>query len=177
MFAQGLHPEVLLRARRAPAFAAKYWSGIDASIESAERASQGRLVFVRQAWVPSDAQTAPARGGCCACCASCPLNDTPESLVLRYRPALPAALVPWLPRDEWQAFVSELDAAMAERDGCIGHCCAIAVFAVLFYTTIIGIFFYMCAEAWCHAAGKRRSHAAVVAALAAANARWAPLLF
>ena len=32
----------------------------------------------------------------------------------------------------------------------------------------------MGAEAWCHASAKRRSHAAVVAALAAANARWAP---
>ena len=174
MFDQALHPRPVLRARRAPAFAAKYWAGIDASCQAATAASGGRLHFVRQAWVPRDAQTAPARGccaggGCCAC-----EGDTSEALVLRYRPALPPALAPWLPRDEWAAFVEELDAAMALRDGCIDRCAAIAVFAVLFYTTIFGIFCYMCAEHACHRAGVRKSRAAVAAALARANARWAP---
>lgn len=172
MFDNSLHPGPLLKARASAAFAAKYFGGIDASIEAAAVASGGRLVFIRQAWVPFDAQSATARRCCCAGGGGCVCSPR-DALVLRYRGAMPVTLTGLLPREDWEAFVADLDVAMSLRDGCISKGCAITVFVLLFYLTIVGIFFYMCAEYGSHRSATRASRAAVAEAIARANARWA----
>lgn len=126
---------------------------------------RSREIWLRQGWT----QPAPGTGPCCDCG-----GLGRDGLVLRFRGGYPAALEGRVDRSEWARFKAELDAATAKRDPCVGKCCAIAIFAVLFYTTIIGIFFYMGAEAICNSRRAKRGRLAVAETLERWNTAWTP---
>jgi hypothetical protein len=162
MFADTLYSRSLIRARNQPAFAEKYWYDIDLSIESA-RIRFPNTIWIRQLWIPDHENN----NTCCLCCNT---NDN-DSLVLRYRSTYPILLTEFIPPEEFTLFIREINKAMHKRDPCIDKCSAIAIFAILFYTTFIGIFFYMCIEHCCHRSRLNQSRKQIDTIIAAWNMR------
>jgi hypothetical protein len=161
-------PRHLRPSRLSHATADAYFRGTDLSLATASERSGGREVWLRQHW------TAPPPGTPAPCGACCCEAGGREGLVVRFRCGYPPALEGLVERGEWARFRADLDAAAAWHDPCINKCCAIATFAVLFYTTILGIFVYMCAEHACSVRRAARGRAALEAALTRWNLEWAP---
>ena len=161
-------PRHLRPSRLSYATADAYFRGTDLSLAMASERSGGREVWLRQHW------TAPPPGTPAPCGACCCEAGGREGLVVRFRCGYPPALEGLVERGEWARFRADIDAAAAWHDPCINKCCAIATFAVLFYTTILGIFVYMCAEHACSVRRAARGRAALEAALARWNLEWAP---
>jgi hypothetical protein len=148
-----------------------YWARADAEIAAAVAANPC-TVWVRQHWMP-----VPGEASC----------DGRATLILRYRPAFPPQLAGYMSREEWSSWLAQLDEADSGRTSCIGRGAALTVFVLLFYTTVLGIFPYMCAEYSMNRKRVRRAVAAkaeVIAAWAEAMAargvhvagRWNPRL-
>ena len=131
-----------------------------------------QLRDARQVWIRRHFVRRPDEdAGCCECSTRDIDND-----VLRFRThPMPAAVAEFLgsgAREEWGAFSADLDAALRLRQPCVSKGCSIAVFILLFYTTIIGIFFHMCCEAYCGRRGRVGSRRALAAALEKWARRW-----
>lgn len=141
MFEESQYSQAILKTKEPRVSAGKareYWSNIDAQL-TATMVRNPTQVWIRQFWVPKEGE-----------------NDCGKAkLVLRYRPMYPPQLQGLISPQEWQAFIAELNSADELRDGCIDKCTGLTLFILLFYLTIIGIFFYMCAEYSCN---KRRMH-------------------
>ena len=97
-----------------------------------------------------------------------------DSVVLRFKTQpFPPQLSGYIdPRKEWKEFSKDLDLAMKHRQPCISKCCSIITFILLFYLTIIGIFFYMCAEVGCAQRGRKKSKKALNDVIEQYNDKW-----
>ena len=147
MFEDALYSRELLKARRPGAKQEAYFRALAAKCAAASVVHPGTW-WAHHLFFPSDA------AGCCR-----------DGAVLRFSPAPPPGLEAHLPLHLYQALVRDVNGALRPRDGCISQGCAIAVFVLLFYTTFIGIFFYMCAEASCNARALRRAREGVARVL------------
>jgi hypothetical protein len=147
MFEDALYSRELLKARRPGAKQEAYFRALAARCAAASMVHPGTW-WAHHLFFPSDA------AGCCR-----------DGAILRFSPAPPPGLEAHLPLHLYQAVIRDVNGALRPRDGCINQGCAIAVFVLLFYTTFIGIFFYMCAEASCNARALRRAREGVARVL------------
>ena len=159
MFDDSLYSQAVLRTRepRVSARAARdHWANIDAQL-TALMVRKPTEIWLRQNWVVKEGE-----------------NDCGKAkLVLRYKHNYPPQLQEFITVQEWQAFIMELNSADEVRDGCIDKCTGMTLFILLFYFTIIGIFFYMCAEYKCNKDRVRDSMKRKKACLARFNSKFA----
>ena len=95
--------------------------------------------------------------------------------MLRFSPAPPPGLEAHLPLHAYQAIIRDINHALRPRDGCVSKGAGITIFILLFYTTFIGIFFYMCAEHACNRRALAAARRGVVEACVRHSAALAPL--
>ena len=106
--------------------AAAYWLKIDQELTAAMRASPHE-VWVRREWA-----VIPGEGGCLG-----------ASYRLRFRRAFPPQLAGMVAEQEWAAWHAQLADADAEGKFCLSKPCAVTIFILLFYFTIVGVLIYL----------------------------------
>jgi hypothetical protein len=137
----------------------------DALIELAQL-KDPRTIWIRLQWI----QKPDRENDCCGG----GIYSSEDAVVLRFKTQpFPSQLAEFIdPRKEWKDFGKDLDEAMRLRQPCISKCCSIVTFILLFYLTIIGIFFYMCAEVGCAQRGRKRSKKALNDVIEKWNDKW-----